>query len=127
MDQQRSKSAQNPDPIFVSLGLFVLDELRFPSRATLFDVPGGSGIYGTPSSLIISAQTNLPATLGARLLKSSPYSAAVGCIVLAGQDFPQTVLHMLRGWDMNLQVCKMPKSPTTRGLLVYEDEAFGRK
>lgn len=32
-------------PAFVSLGMVVLDELQFPSRETLYDVPGGSGAY----------------------------------------------------------------------------------
>lgn len=31
---------------FVSLGMVVLDELRFPTRETLHDVVGGSGAYG---------------------------------------------------------------------------------
>lgn len=29
----------------VSLGMIVLDELRFPGREPLYDVPGGSGLY----------------------------------------------------------------------------------
>jgi hypothetical protein len=33
-------------PHFVSLGLVVLDELHFPDRDTLYDVPGGSGAFG---------------------------------------------------------------------------------
>ena len=33
-------------PDVVSLGMVVLDELRFPDRDTLHDVPGGSGTYG---------------------------------------------------------------------------------
>lgn len=74
-----------------------------------------------------STQADRSATLGARLLKSRPHSAAVGCIALAGQGFSHTVLHMLRGWDISLQVCEIPEKPATKGLLVYQDEAFGRK
>ena len=33
------------DPWFLSLGIVVLDELHFPSRETMYDVPGGSGAY----------------------------------------------------------------------------------
>jgi len=29
----------------VSLGMIVLDELRFPGKEPLYDVPGGSGLY----------------------------------------------------------------------------------
>lgn len=31
---------------FLSLGMVVLDQLRFPDRETLYDIPGGSGTYG---------------------------------------------------------------------------------
>lgn len=34
------------DPSFVSLGMVVIDELHFPSREPLIDIPGGSGAYG---------------------------------------------------------------------------------
>ncbi|KAL1637036.1 hypothetical protein SLS58_009476 [Diplodia intermedia] len=35
-------------PVFVSLGMLVLDELQFPFKETLYDVPGGSGAYSSP-------------------------------------------------------------------------------
>lgn len=37
---------QASDICFTSLGLVVLDEIRFPNRAPLNDVLGGSGTYG---------------------------------------------------------------------------------
>jgi hypothetical protein len=33
------------DPIFVSLGMVVLDEVRLANGTILHDVPGGSGLY----------------------------------------------------------------------------------
>lgn len=36
---------------FASLGLVVLDEIHFPSKATQKDVVGGSGSYGTSYAL----------------------------------------------------------------------------
>lgn len=36
----------SPAPAFISLGMVVIDELRFPDGRVLRDVPGGSGFYG---------------------------------------------------------------------------------
>lgn len=43
-----SSSNSDAAPIvdFVSMGMTVLDELHIPSQNTLYDVPGGSGLYG---------------------------------------------------------------------------------
>ena len=38
------------DVTFVSLGMVVLDELRFPGNAPLLDVMGGSRAFGMPIS-----------------------------------------------------------------------------
>ncbi len=52
--------ADAPQPLrikFASLGLVVLDEIHFPSKATQKDVVGGSGSYGTsyaPPSIVSS-------------------------------------------------------------------------
>jgi hypothetical protein len=35
---------------FTSLGLVVLDDIRFPNRAPLTDILGGSGTYGDSPS-----------------------------------------------------------------------------
>ncbi|OTA69256.1 hypothetical protein K449DRAFT_460802, partial [Hypoxylon sp. EC38] len=112
MGQYLAKAIQGSDPAFVSFGMIVLDELRFPSNYTLYDVPGGSGMY---------------ATLGSRLFKPGWRSAKVGCVVLAGYDFPAELLRQLQRWRVTLVVHKIPGKPSTRGLLKYEDDAFGRK
>lgn len=41
-----SPTGKDPCSRVVSLGMVVLDELRFPDRDTLYDVPGGSGTFG---------------------------------------------------------------------------------
>lgn len=47
MEQLVSNQAiEHKGPLFVSLGMIVLDELHFSSRAALYDVPGRSGLYG---------------------------------------------------------------------------------
>ena len=103
-------SAEKPHQIlFVSLGMVVIDELRFPGQQPLIDVLGGSGAYST---------------LGARLF-SSECPKCVGCLVLAGNDFPRAVEDRLRDWDISLTIRKEARS-STRGLLEYEDSTFGR-
>jgi hypothetical protein len=44
---QRVTKVSLDSPVFVSLGMVVLDELRFPHQHPVFGVPGGSGLYGT--------------------------------------------------------------------------------
>ncbi|KAI1409695.1 Ribokinase-like protein [Hypoxylon sp. FL1857] len=112
MGHYLGKVPQDEDPVFVSLGMIVIDELRFPLSHTLYDVPGGSGLY---------------ATLGSRLFETGRRSAKVGCVVLAGRDFPEGLLRQLQRWGITLVAHRIPEKPCTRGLLEYEDDAFGRK
>ncbi|KAJ3464741.1 hypothetical protein MRS44_009527 [Fusarium solani] len=112
MAESGSVQPQRNSPTFVSLGMVVLDEIRFPSRETLYNVPGGSGLY---------------ATLGARIIQSRFTSTSIGCIVLAGYDFPESVVQTLSTWGLALQVKRVPNKLSTRGLLQYKDENFGLK
>tara|TARA_R110002003_G_scaffold39_14_gene2534 strand:- start:3759 stop:4691 length:933 start_codon:yes stop_codon:yes gene_type:complete len=50
----------------------------------------------------------------------------VGCLVLAGTDFPDHVKKQLSSWQMTLQLKISQTEPSTRGLLEYEDDTFGR-
>ncbi len=45
MDSVAFPPSGDDEIVFVSLGMLVLDELRFPSSPTLYDVVGGSGAY----------------------------------------------------------------------------------
>ncbi|KAK2062031.1 PfkB family carbohydrate kinase [Colletotrichum caudatum] len=101
-----------PVPAFVSLGMVVLDEIRFPDGRVLRDVPGGSGFYST---------------LGARLAVPQNESAAVCCLVTAGADFPSSVRRQIEEWGVSVHLEEMPGARSTRGLLEYENDAFGRK
>lgn len=109
--QYEAGLSPNKHPLFVSLGMLVLDELRFPHLDTVADVPGGSGFY---------------ATLGARLFKPSPKSVDVGCIIMAGHDFPTSVDDLLQSWKLNLLLIREADKQCTRGLLEYENDAFSR-
>lgn len=47
MDRHGTKASAGNRPVFVSMGMTILDELRFSHQNTVFDVPGGSGLFGT--------------------------------------------------------------------------------
>lgn len=97
-------------PKFVSLGMVVLDELRFPDAPTMHDVAGGSGSFST---------------LGARIVAGADHSHEVGCIIMAGDDFPKNIRERFESWGMELHVVEVPGAQSTRGLLSYEDNVFG--
>ncbi|KAL4791473.1 Ribokinase-like protein [Aspergillus venezuelensis] len=97
---------------FVSLGLVVLDEIRFPNKAPLRDVVGGSGAY---------------ATLGARLFLPGQLRSSLGLVLRTGNDFPSKIRDSLESWDPTLVVEKDADKPSTRGLLEYKDTTFGPK
>jgi hypothetical protein len=65
--------------------------------------------------------------LGARLLATIGQSEAIGCLVLAGKDFPEAVERCLRAWKMAFSLKKDRDKLSTRGLLEYEDTTFGRE
>jgi hypothetical protein len=69
----------------------------------------------------------LIATLGARLVQAPARSTSVAYVLLAGYDFPEAILRLLQNWEIRLHVQNIPNHPSTRGLLVYEDDAFGRR
>ncbi|KAK4221082.1 hypothetical protein QBC38DRAFT_149219 [Podospora fimiseda] len=95
---------------FISLGMVVLDEIRFPNGKTLFDVPDGSGLYSTLGARIAVAETTEP--------------EKIGSVVLAGRDFPNSLQAVLRDWGLNL-LFKMDSSRlSTRGLIEYKGTNF---
>ncbi|KAM7209842.1 Ribokinase-like protein [Rhypophila decipiens] len=101
---------------FCSLGMVVLDEIRFPDGQVLSDVPGGSGLYST-----LGARIAAPAT--ATQTKTAD-SKEIGSVVLAGGDFPAPLRAVLRDWDHSLQFRLDPSRATTRGLIQYTSPNF---
>jgi hypothetical protein len=67
------------------------------------------------------------ATLGSRLFTPPLHSRSVGCLVLAGHDFPDEVRDQLVRWQMTLQLNISKDKLSTKGLLIYEDDTFGRE
>ncbi|KAF1355945.1 Ribokinase-like protein [Lizonia empirigonia] len=94
----------------VSLGMLIMDEIRMPSKPPLVNVIGGSATF---------------VTLGLRLFAKDPSS--VGCLVLAGSDFPPEVEDEVRSWGTTLVLRKDATKRSSRGLLIYEDNTFGPK
>ncbi|RDW81151.1 putative plasma membrane antiporter [Aspergillus mulundensis] len=103
---------REPSISFTSLGLLILDDIRFPGHVPLTDVLGGSGAY---------------ATLGARLFLPPPLSNSLGWMLHIGNDFPEPTRCFLESWDATLRVEKELAKPSTRGLLEYKDTTFGPK
>ena len=90
--------------------MVIIDEIRMPDKPSLIDVIGGSASY---------------VTLGNRLFAQHP--ERVGCLILAGSDFPAEAEAALREWGTTLVIRRIEDAPSTRGLLEYKDDTFGRK
>ena len=121
---------QASDICFTSLGLVVLDEIRFPNRAPLNDVLGGSGTYGEVldyrSNIMTAQLTSAVATLGARLFLPPPSCPTLGWMINVGNDFSDSVKEQLASWGTTSLMKMESTRPSTRGLLEYKDTTFGR-
>ncbi|CAH0058512.1 unnamed protein product [Clonostachys solani] len=91
---------------------FVINQVKFADCYVQDKVPGGTGLY---------------AALGARAVTAKNESSKVGCIVIAGYDFPDDVLGWIQSWGMNLLVHRETGKTSTRGLLKYHDKNFAEK
>ena len=94
----------------VSMGMLILDEIRIPNKPPLVNVIGGSTTF---------------VTLGLRLFASE--SLPLGCLVLAGSDFPEEVRNEARSWGTDLILQTNTNKLSSRGLLIYKDDTFGPK
>ena len=57
MEQNGANTPPERAPVFTSMGMTILDELRFSHQKTVYDMPGGSGLFGTsivPRFVLIS-------------------------------------------------------------------------
>ncbi|KAK3201764.1 hypothetical protein GRF29_164g593281 [Pseudopithomyces chartarum] len=91
----------------VSLGMLILDDIHIPTRPQpLTNVLGGSAAF---------------VTLGERLFLDP---TSVGCLVIAGHDFPAEIRTEIESWGTST-VVRQRDQPSSRGRLVYEDEGFG--
>lgn len=90
----------SPEDIeFVSLGMFIIDEIEFPTN-TVYDVLGGAGTYSA---------------IGARIVSPPPSSRGVGWVVDAGNDFPSKLRDVINSWETSCRIRETPWRQTTRG------------
>lgn len=97
------------DPIFASLGLFIIDENRYPpksGRPNDYNIIGGGASY---------------AILGARMVCGPTMAPLVTGIVDMGRDFPPVVAAELKSWRTGVVFRRDDSRLTTRGANVYDD------
>ncbi|KAE9968587.1 hypothetical protein EG328_007481 [Venturia inaequalis] len=98
---------------FVSLAMFIIDEIHFPPpKAPVKDILGGAGAYSA---------------LGARIFSPPPLSKTISWIVDCGSDFPPELRQAIAQWDTSCLLRETPERLTTRGWNSYgenEHRAF---
>ncbi|KAF7776378.1 hypothetical protein Agabi119p4_4771 [Agaricus bisporus var. burnettii] len=101
----------NKGPLFVTLGLFIVDEFEFkdengePTGKTLKSQIGGGGTYA-----VIGARMWLP-------------PGRIGMIVDKGYDFPKEIEEKLLGYGEDMWLFRdQPDHPTTRALNSYHGD-----
>ncbi|TLD38854.1 gb [Venturia nashicola] len=102
-----------PEIGFVSLGMFIIDEIYFPPpKPPVKNILGGAGAYSA---------------LGARIFSPPPLSKTVSWIVDCGSDFPIELRQAIAQWDTSCLLRETPERLTTRGWNGYgenEHRAF---
>lgn len=107
-----TNTSTSPTTIFVSMGMFILDEIHFPRdshTAAQYSVIGGGGTYGA---------------LGARVITTSRQSRSIGWVVDKGSDFPCDVEKYLNSWETGVVWREDKSRLTTRGWNMYGDNDF---
>lgn len=99
-----------PEVLCVSLGMVIIDDIRMPNRPPIKDVLGGSASF---------------VTLGQRLFADD--ASKVGCLIIADDDFPLVITEGMRSWGATMVMNTRNGQQSTRGLLEYEDDTFGRR
>ncbi|EME77347.1 uncharacterized protein MYCFIDRAFT_42207 [Pseudocercospora fijiensis CIRAD86] len=96
-------------PLFVSMGMVVLDEVHLPDGQVLPNVVGGSMPYST---------------VGACLAVDEADVHRICCFLLAGHDFPQEATKEIESWGVDLEIQNSEGRVSTRGKLQYHDQGF---
>jgi len=105
-----SETAQNNEDEeidFVSLGMFIIDQIDFKAPTpSVYNVIGGAGTYSA---------------IGARIMSPGSSSKRVGWIVDAGNDFPPELRQLIASWNTGCLIRETPERLTTRGWNGYGD------
>ncbi|KAM3076061.1 hypothetical protein ACMFMG_006423 [Clarireedia jacksonii] len=109
--QQQFVAGENhsDNPLLVTLGMCILDDLYFPNGTSKLGVLGGSGVF-----CILGARLFLP--LREKLSKKLAW------VIRAGNNFPDNVETELRSWETDLEIRRTEGLGVacTRGELKYE-------
>ncbi|KAL5594178.1 uncharacterized protein BROUX77_007525 [Berkeleyomyces rouxiae] len=101
------QTGDGPQMDFVTLGMFIIDEIEFPPpRPPVKDALGGAGTF---------------AALGARIMSPPPDSQSVGWIVDQGSDFPPPLVELVQSWESSALFRRDDTRLTTRGWNGYGD------
>lgn len=99
-----SASKQADSMLFFSMGMFILDDIVYPSGRKETNRIGGAGTF---------------ATVGAGIVTSTQDRKRVGFIVDKGSDFPDECEDQLRQYSLGIRWRSTPERKTTRALNVY--------
>lgn len=98
------------DPLFTTLGLFIIDENQYPEswkRDAEYNIIGGGASY---------------AIIGSRFVTGSRLGNRVCAIIDKGSDFPNEVEAEINSWGTG-SVCRFdPARLTTRGANIYGED-----
>lgn len=107
--QHRANMNSKEDPLFISLGMFIIDDNEYPvswNREPERNVVGGGGSY---------------AIIGARIISGSKYGHRITGIIDKGKDFPQEVEEEINSLDTGIIFRYDETRNTTRGLNSYDE------
>lgn len=97
------------DPLFMSLGMFIIDDNEYPqswNRQPEHNIVGGGGPY---------------AIVGARIIAGDKYGQRITGIIDKGSDFPEEVEQEIKNWDTGVLFRSDKSRLTTRGLNRYDE------
>lgn len=100
----------NSDPIFTSLGLFIIDENQYPAswnREPEYNIIGGGASY---------------AIIGSRFVSGPKLGNQVCGIIDKGSDFPSEVEEEIKSWGTGTVFRLDSSRLTTRGANVYGED-----
>lgn len=103
---------QKNDPVFTSLGMFIIDENQYPEssqKEPIQNIIGGGGTY---------------AIIGSRIIAGAKNSKQVCGIIDKGYDFPIEVEEEILSWDSGIIWKEDLSRMTTRGINIYNEEGI---
>lgn len=99
----------SPDTVFVSLGMFIIDEIHYVDKPSEYNVLGGGGLFGL---------------LGSRIVLSFNDPARAGFILDAGKDFSDDTQTLIDRWETGTVIRHDELRLTTRGWNKYGERDF---